>query len=143
RTTAITYPYYNGVRPAVFTDAEHWLVGEMTDNKTHEHWLAYYKVTGSEDYIAKTNALKATSEKLTVKEVQDLYKLALKDELEYVRVNALSNLQEQKNKAVQNVFKENVQSIALKDVSNHVRAAAHNVLGEWKVTEPKQDIYVA
>lgn len=138
RSMTVTYPYYDNERPSIFTDAEHWLIGELKDTKTAEHWLATYKACKKEDFIAKIRALQNTSNILNNAQVQEMYKLALNDNLEHVKVYTLNYLQIQKLTNTQNTFKDIVLSLAKNDASNHVRAAAFDVLTAWKVKADKE-----
>lgn len=141
RTVDITYPYNGNERPAIFFDANHWLVGEINDHKTNEQWLRYYKSSGKEEYTDKILALNATKDVLANTTVQDIYKLAINDHLEYIRSNALANLQNEKNAGVRKSFKTDILFLATKDPSNHVRAAANRVIGAWEIKEAETDLY--
>lgn len=141
RTTVITYPYHNENRPAVIVDAEHWLAGVITDDKTPSHWLAHYKATGAEDYTSKAQAIKSNQANLDNATIQEMYQLALKDKLEHVRAFALNYLESQKNKKVQEIFTPTVRTMAMKDSSHHVRAAALHVLATWKVKDAQPEMH--
>lgn len=141
RITTITYPYYNANRPAVIVDAEHLLPGVINDDKMASHWLAHYKATGAEDYTSKVKAIKANRTNLDNATIQEMYQLALKDGLEYVRAFALNYLEAQKNKKVQETFIPTVRTMAMKDSSHHVRAAALHVLATWKVKDAQPEMH--
>ncbi len=141
RTTVITYPYHNENRPAVIVDAEHWLAGVITDDKTPSHWLAHYKATGAEDYTSKVHAIKSNRANLDNATIQEMYQLALKDKLEHVRAFALNYLESQKNKKVQEIFTPTVRTMAMKDSSHHVRAAALHVLATWKIKDAQPEMH--
>lgn len=141
RNMTVTYPYHNNTHPAVYVDADNLIVGEIKDNKTPEHWLEHFKNAGQEAFITKVKALKANAGKLENKTIQEIYHLALNDNMEHVRRYAVSYITMQKNNAVQQVFKPTVQKLALQDNSNHVRAAAFDALGKWKIVEAKSDMF--
>lgn len=141
RTTTITYPYHNENRPAVIVDAEQWLAGVINEDKTASHWLAHYKATGAEDYTLKVRAIRANKANLDNATIQEMYHLGLKDGLEYVRVYALNYLEGQKNKKVQETFTPTVRTIAMKDSSHHVRAAALHVLATWEVKDAQPEMH--
>lgn len=141
RTMTVTYPYHDSIRPAVYTDAEHWLVGEHIDNKSTEHWVATYKNANEQDYRTKIMTMEATLNELNTSAVQDMYHKALNDNLEFIRASALNVLGVQKSEKVKNMFKGEVQFLAMQDVSRHVRAAAFDVLGKWEVKEAENDMY--
>lgn len=133
RTVAVTYPYHNNNRPAVIVDADHWLVGELKDDKTASHWMAHYMAAEKEDFISKVQAIKANAQNLDNATIKELYHAALKDSLEFVREFALNQLEPQKKKDIQETFIPAVRAMAMKDSSHHVRAAALYALATWKV----------
>lgn len=142
-TTTLTYPYFDSIRPAIIPDAEHWLVGELQDDKTKEHWLRHYQACGEQDYIAKRQAISATSKNLGNATVQELYKKAIFDNLEHIRAHALNNLAEVEINNVRKLFEEDVLFLAKQDASRHVRAYANKVLGEWKPEGAEEHLYTA
>ncbi|MCB0696086.1 MAG: M1 family metallopeptidase [Chitinophagaceae bacterium] len=142
RTMTVSYPYHDSTRPAVYIDADHLLVGKINDDKATDHWVRCYYNARPEDYRAKIASLKACSNSLGTASVQDMYKKAVMDNLEYVRVFVMNVLQQQKTDKVQNMFRSDVQMLAVQDMSCHVRAAAFDVLAKWKVSAAEDDIYV-
>ncbi len=100
REHVLTYPYTDSVRPSIFIDADHWLVGSIQDNKSNTQWLAFYKAADEQDYRAKINALESTKSELANAAIQDMYDLAIHDKLEFVRVYAIQVLQQQKNEKI-------------------------------------------
>jgi len=143
RNKTLTYTYKDSVKPVIFIDAGHWLVGEITDKKTTEEWLAYYKAAGKDDYRGKITALKNTIKNIGTASVQEMYELAIHDDLEFVRVHALNALQPQKNDKIRGRYRSDIQFLAMQDNSRHVRAAAFNILSKWKVDAAERDMYWA
>lgn len=143
KKTSVTYPYPNTSKPAVIVDADHWLPGKLTEHKTTEEWTTTFKEAPVYDYTTKTRALLQTSEKLGNRDAQELYRSALNDPLEKVREYALNQLTAITAGSVQNALKSDVHALAVKDASNHVRAAAFRTLGKWKVSTAEADMYNA
>lgn len=142
RIVTVTYPYYDSQQPAIFADAEHWLVGAIYDNKTPEHWLRCYQLADKEDFIAKARALMTNAKKTDNTTIQQMYKAALADDLEHIKVYALHYLASQKAATVQNALTPDVVKLT-KDQSNHVRAAAFDLLTAWGVKSSVNDMYMA
>lgn len=143
RAIDITYPYYNNKRPAVVVDTEHWLVGELNDHKTAEHWLSYYKALGKQEYISKLRALKAIEDNTSNTSIQSLISLALNDNLEHIRVYAIRVLQKIKSENTQKKFKTELLFLASNDPSNDVRAIANHVIGVWGIEDANDQLYAA
>lgn len=141
KTTKLTYPYTNNKKPVLVIDAQHWLVGRIADNKTPEEWLAMYKLLNPDAYISKFKVIEANADKINTTTVQNLFKLIIQDNLEYIRASALYTLAQVENKSVQDIFTTEVMNIAKQDKSNHVRAAANAVLAAWEVKAAEQQLY--
>lgn len=143
RTMTVTYPYHDSTRPAVIPDAAHWLVGELVDNKTEEHWLRQYLAAGGQDYATKLKAIRANMKDISNQSIQNLYKKAIFDSLEHIREYAIRVLYKNKNPKVRNTFEEDILYLAKEDPSRHVRAYANAVIGEWNIEKGEQHLYEA
>lgn len=142
RIVTVTYPYADTKQPAVFIDADHWLVGTVYDNKTPEEWLRYYQLTEKEDFIAKARALMNNTSETDNTTIQQVYKLAMADNLEHIRVYVLGYLRTTKSSTVHNALIKDVARLT-KDPSNHVRAAAFGLLNAWKNKDYLNEMYAA
>ncbi len=139
KNTSYTYPYKNGVKPLVIPDIEHWLPGEMTENKTPADWLLTYKNSG-DDIITKFRALIAGGNNLDDRSNQAIVDLALQDKDEEVTVRALQLLQKQSVRKRQDKWQRDVIYLS-GNGSRKVKAAAISVLAAWKtITKPTPEI---
>jgi len=135
------YPYRNGVKPVFVPDYEHWLVGTIREDKRPEQWLAQYKTVG--DYINKRRALSGAFTAQSVPFSKQLFELAIKDSLEGIRTYALELLEHAKSPDWQRHFTDVVSKIAVQDPHHRVRAAAFDVLGNWKIKDMRQPMIKA
>lgn len=142
RVFSTTYNYTDNTQPAVFIDSEHWLPVVIHDNKTPEQWLTAYLRAADEDFISKARALMHNATKTENSTIQQLYSLALSDKLEYIKVYALGYLQSNKNTVTQNTLTTHILPL-IKDTSNHVRAAAFEVLTAWEQKFVLKDMFPA
>ncbi len=139
RTQTFTYPYRNGVRPVIVPDYEHWLPGLVDEHKEPAQWLAQYK--GVKDYINKRRAIASVFTELKQEDATKLFNLALNDPMPEIRAYTLQVLLATENE--QQVFTRQVQFLASQDAHRRVRAAAFNVLTNWKISDARHDIETA
>lgn len=139
RTTTLSYPYKSGVKPVVIPDVNHWLVGEWNEDKTSADWLATFKSSG-DDIISKFKALRSIKKKIDDANKEAMLDLALQDKYATVKQSALQNLESYATVKQQQKWQSDVKYLAVNDGNNKVRAAAFDVLGEWKISSAKQDM---
>jgi len=136
RTDTFTYAYKKGKRPVIVPDCYNVLPGEIKENKTPAQWLVQYKRTG--DYINKKLAVAAACRLMSDSSSQALIDLALDDRMAGIRKYLMTQL---KNVDIEHYHKKWTEFtiyIATNDSDKLVRAAAFEVLGEWKVTSAKK-----
>jgi len=130
------YVYKKGKRPVIVPDCYNVLPGEVREHKTPAQWLVQYKRTG--DFINKKIALAAACRQMSDSSSQALIDLALGDRIPAIRRYLMTQL---KNVDIEHYHKkwtEYTVYIATSDSDKLVRAAAFEVLGEWKVTSAKK-----
>ncbi len=139
RSQTFIYSYANGERPLIIPDYEHWLPGVIREQKDAAQWLAQFEMTT--DYINKYNALSYAQQHLREAPAQKIFMLALNDPITGIKGYALSQLStlddEQKD------YTRQVQYLATMDGSAKVRAAAFNVLNNWKISSSRADMEAA
>lgn len=142
-TTTINIPYRNSTKPVILPDTRHWLPGEIVDNKNATEWVAHFKAAKKEDFISKVLALQSNVENLHKKEIKDLYRLGLNDNLDKIREYALLYLYQSKASGLGTTFSPDVKFLAINDPSNSVRAAAFDLLGKWETKDFDTELYTA
>jgi aminopeptidase N len=132
-----TYPYHNGIRPVFVPDQEHWLPGQIRDNKKPEQWLT--QIRASDDFINKRRALGGAFQSQGDSNSFAVFHAALRDTIPAVRTYALALLERVANQARwKNAFGEEAVSLATLEVNDQVKAAAFGTLGAFKTEKAKQ-----
>ena len=131
KTTRFTYPYRNGVRPVLIPDVRHVLPGEIKENKKPAQWLAQY--LGSKDYVSRRLAIAAAVKQMSDSSFQVLIDQALADTLVNIRRYAFEQLGRASSDRYRKRWTPTAIAAATNDKDRHVRAAACEVLGDWKV----------
>lgn len=132
------YDYVNGKRPVVIPDYAGWLPGSIKEDKKLEDWLVQFKV--APHFINKRKALTAAFLNYKDPLAIEIYKLALNEGTESMKVDAMDQLGE---KPLNESLKKDIIFQAQQSISNKVRAAAFDCLGEWKVSTIQQDMLEA
>ena len=135
RRDTFTYAYNNGQRPVLIPDYTHVLPGEVKDGKKPQQWIVQYMQ--SDDYISKRMAISGAGKLMSDSTSQVLVTLALNDSLYDIRRYTLSQLQNAQSEKYHKKWTPKVQEMATTDNNMEVRAAAIDVLGEWKVSAAK------
>ncbi|MBS1780666.1 MAG: M1 family metallopeptidase [Bacteroidetes bacterium] len=142
KNTTLFYPYKDGKRPLLIPDVQHWVVGEISEDKISGDWLATFK-NSTDDIIDKIKALNSINKKYDDTANQSIINLALQDKDYAIKTTALAMLDKITASQYQNKWTSTVQYLADNDGSNKVRAAALEVLGDWKVSKAKDKMYAA
>lgn len=130
KTTRFTYPYRNGLRPVIIPDVRHVLPGEIKENKKPAQWLAQY--LGSKDYVSKRLAIAAAAKQMSDSSSQVLIDKALSDTMVHTRRFAFEQVGRASSDRYRKRWTPIVMVAAGNDKDRHVRAAACEVLGDWK-----------
>ena len=136
RRDTFVYAYKNGQRPVLVPDCTHVLPGEVKDGKKTAQWLVQFR--NSDDYISKRLALSATGKLLSDSTSQATVDLGLNDNMYAIRRYALAQLENSTNEKIHKKYLSKVMDMAVSDSNKLVRAAAFDVLGEWKTAGAKQ-----
>lgn len=143
KTSTFTFSYPDGIRPTIIPDAYHWLPGEIIDKKNAREWLTHYIAAEHDDYISKIHALADNYTKLNNKDIQALFKLAIHDTLKEIRVKALEFILKSEQESALKSWEPDMIYLAINDPSNHVRAAAFDVLGKWEIESAQEQMLEA
>jgi aminopeptidase N len=135
RTHTFTYPYQKGQRPVLIPDCAHVLPGEIKENKTPDEWWVQWQ--NSTDYVSKIQAIQAAGRKMSDSVMQLILDRALTDTMASVKQYAIEQVSSAKSDRYRNRWMAAVLQAAKTDNSNKVRAAAFEVLGEWKTVMAK------
>ncbi|MBS1771924.1 MAG: M1 family metallopeptidase [Bacteroidetes bacterium] len=138
----LSIPYENGTKPTIIFDTEHWIVGEVNEDKTATEWLNTFKSSDS-DAVTKFRALNSIKKKYDDASNTEMINLALQDKTKSVRNKALQMLMPITTQSLQDKWKRDVAYMAANDVNNNVRATAFKVLGNWVVKSSKPDMLAA
>jgi aminopeptidase N len=137
-----SYPYKNGQKPIVLIDADHVVVGEVNYNFKSWQWLTVYKNSDS-NIVNKLLAINEARKRTDEKESEQIIDLALKDKNATVKEMMLGNLLLVKDSKWREKWKPDVLYLAKKGDNHKVRAAAFDVLNQWKIKAPQEDILTA
>ncbi|MCF8449877.1 MAG: M1 family metallopeptidase [Taibaiella sp.] len=130
RSQIFTYPYRKGQRPVLIPDCAHVLPGEIKENKTPDEWWVQWQ--NSTDYVSKIQAIQAAGRKMSDSIMQLILDRALTDTIASVKQNAIEQVSSAKSDRYRKRWTATILQAAKTDNNNKVRAAAFEVLGEWK-----------
>lgn len=142
RTTTLTYPYQNGVKPLIVPDVKHWLVGEMVEDKKPAGWLATFKAS-NDDVIDRLKAVRSIRKKWDDTANIAIVDAALQDKDYFIRLDVLQELRGLTISKLKDKWTRDVLYIADNDGNNKVRAAAFDVLGDWNVKSANKEMLTA
>ncbi len=142
-SSRFTLPYPRGERPIVIPDVEHWLPGEIIENKSYEDWLKHYAAADKDDLISKITPLKNNYKNLNNKTIQQLFKQAFNDPEKEVRAYAIEYILASENKSIKNTWENDILFLAINDPSNDVRALAFDLLGYWEIKSGEEHMLAA
>ncbi len=131
KETHFEYTYKNGTRPVIVPDCEHVLPGKIKENKSAPEWLAQYQHCSH--YVSRKLAVAGAISEIGTKDAQALIDAALRDTLGSIRRYTLEQLTRKKGDKYHEMWTDRIIELAKRDSDNKVRAAALDVLGEWKV----------
>ena len=141
RKETFTYAYKNGQRPVIIPDYTHVLPGDIRDGKKMAQWLEQYKQ--SDDYTSKRLAVEAAGKLMSDSVSMIIMDQALSDQIASIKRLALTELKTSQSERYRRKFSNYIAYMASADSNKLVRAAAFNVLGEWKVTSAKESMVQA
>ncbi len=136
-----TYPYRNNVKPVIIPDALSWLPADIGEDKPMAQWLTTY-IVGS-DYIHRRLSIDAAYQKISDSSAGRIIDRALEDLNPAIKAYALKPLVRITDDHLQRHWHSQVAYLAINDAHNEVRANAFEVLGEWKYSNAKNDMYNA
>jgi aminopeptidase N len=142
RRDTFIYTYKDGKKPLIVPDNRNWLVGTYTENKLPADWLIQYQ-NSSDNILGKYRAIDGAQKKLDDTASQAIFTLALDDKEPLVRKYVLEKLKQLTLIKWQNKWKSSIAWLSSNDASNKVRAAAFDVLGEWKIRDSKEEMQKA
>jgi Aminopeptidase N len=138
-----TYPYRNGVAPLIIPDTRHWLVGTLTEDKRPSNWQQQF-LASTDNILNKLNAMLTVRKQLDDTATQNIYNLALRDKDAVIREYGVQMiLAYAKGKKWEDKWRSDVVFMAVNDADISVRAAAFELLGEWKVKSVKEEMLAA
>ncbi|MBS1776382.1 MAG: hypothetical protein JSS64_08905 [Bacteroidetes bacterium] len=137
-----SFDYINGQRPLFIPDYEHWLVGMIREKKSTELWFRQF--TETHDYINKRKALSSAFLAQTDSLAKQIFHLALFDSLSGIQLHALQLLSriDPKSDWV-SAFRSDILRKAFDSAESRVRAAAWDVIAQWKLKSPQQELTIA
>jgi len=141
RKDTFTYAYRDGKRPVVVPDCLHVLPGEIKDGKKPEQWAAQF--AHSNDYISRRLAVVAAGKLLPDSISQAIIDMGLGDVLPSIRKLTLTQLKNASSEKYHKKWTAKVRQLSVSDSNKLVRAEAFGVLGAWKVTAAKEDMFAA
>lgn len=141
RKDTFTYAYRDGKRPVVVPDCLHVLPGEIKDGKKPEQWAVQF--AHSNDYISRRLAVVAAGKLLSDSVSQTIIDMGLGDVLPSIRKLTLTQLKSTSSEKNHRKWTAKVRQISVSDSNKLVRAEAFGVLGAWKVTAAKEDMFAA
>lgn len=131
KSAHFVYPYRNGVKPVPVPDNRHVLPGELKENKKPVHWLV--QLQQCNDYVSRRLAVQGAAKQMSDSAAQELLDLALENDMASIRRYALEQIDRASSDRYRKRWTATIMKMASTDADRSVRAAAYEVLGDWKV----------
>ena len=130
------YDYKNGIAPVVVPDVVHVLPGKIIDRKEYRQWLA--QLEHCDDFISRLQAVESVLPKDAGNaDARKILARGLEDRSAPIRQAALKTIGTLTNDDLRSKWIADIVNVATNDGNNKTRAAAFEVLGNWKIKEQK------
>lgn len=130
------YDYKNGTPPVVVPDVVHVLPGKILDRKEYRQWLA--QLEHCDDFISRLQAVESVLPKDAGNaDARKILARGLEDRSAPVRQAALKTIGTLTNDDLRSKWIADIVNVATNDGNNKTRAAAFELLGNWKIKEQK------